>query len=289
MTVRWIRSGYDALGVAQIRDYVIQRSLPPGTSGFAWENIATLPATQDPVYSYTAATLYDSSASTKGALFFRVLARTANPLEFWKSPPVAGYSVDNLSPAATQFVAALALPDLSVKLTWKKNRLDPDVRHYAIYRSTTDGFIPAPNLQIGAPTDTTLIDRNPVLGARNYYRAVTFDIHGNASKPSSQIAVLLTGVKEQAESLPAEFALLQNYPNPFNPATTIRFALPKAVSVTLKIFDAHGREVATLMDKKLLPGFHQVIFDAHGLPSGVYFYQLRAGSFLQQKKLAVVK
>jgi hypothetical protein len=100
---------------------------------------------------------------------------------------------------------------------------------------------------------------------------------------------LMTDVEQLSNAVPTEYRLEQNYPNPFNPTTTIRFALPEQAVVTLKIFDILGREVATLMDEKLEAGVHKVVFDARGLPSGVYIYQLRAGSFVQQKKLALVK
>ena len=101
--------------------------------------------------------------------------------------------------------------------------------------------------------------------------------------------VLVTTVELDPTALPTEYRLEQNYPNPFNPTTTIQFALPKPSVVTLKLFNILGREVTTLVDEKLEAGLHKVVFDAQGLPSGVYIYQLRAGAFVQQKKLALVK
>lgn len=88
---------------------------------------------------------------------------------------------------------------------------------------------------------------------------------------------------------PAKFELMQNYPNPFNPTTTIRFSLPRREYVALKIFDVFGREVATLVDGELHPGEHSVVFDARGLTSDVYFYQLRAAGFIQTKKMLISK
>lgn len=88
---------------------------------------------------------------------------------------------------------------------------------------------------------------------------------------------------------PIEFKLEQNYPNPFNPTTTIHFSLPQSVHTTLKIYDVLGREVATLVNGKLAPGGHSIVFDAKGLPSGVYFYRLQAGNFVQQRKMILVK
>ena len=89
--------------------------------------------------------------------------------------------------------------------------------------------------------------------------------------------------------IPTAFSLGQNYPNPFNPATTIQFALPTASFTTLKIFNLQGQEVAALVNAAKNAGTHTVTWNAAGLPSGVYFYQLRAGSFSETKRLILQK
>ena len=88
---------------------------------------------------------------------------------------------------------------------------------------------------------------------------------------------------------PAEYLLLQNYPNPFNPTTTIRWQLPEAGFVTLKIYDVLGREVSTLVNEKLVAGKHETVFDASRFNSGVYFYQLQVGKFIQTRKMILLK
>ncbi len=101
---------------------------------------------------------------------------------------------------------------------------------------------------------------------------------------------LVTSVEQiPTEIIPKAFRLYQNYPNPFNPTTTIQFALPKRSSVTLKLYDILGKEVGTLVDEELLPGEYKVSFDAAGLASGVYFYQLEAEGFVQTKKLMLLR
>ncbi|RMD65750.1 T9SS C-terminal target domain-containing protein [Candidatus Parcubacteria bacterium] len=99
----------------------------------------------------------------------------------------------------------------------------------------------------------------------------------------------VSSVSAHDDLVPQRMRLFQNYPNPFNPATTIRFAIPKRSLVTLALFDPLGRKVATLVEEELQPGEYKVRFDANGLPSGVYFYQLHAAKFVATKKLVVLR
>jgi len=98
-------------------------------------------------------------------------------------------------------------------------------------------------------------------------------------------------------SIPDEFVLYQNYPNPFNPITKIKFTLPSPFEgegrgvrlVTLKVYDVLGREITTIINKELAPGSYEVEFNGNGLASGMYFYRLEAGSFVQTKKMVLAK
>jgi hypothetical protein len=92
-----------------------------------------------------------------------------------------------------------------------------------------------------------------------------------------------------ANLLPTNFTLNQNYPNPFNPSTTVSYALPSDVPVTLKVYNSIGQEVATLVDGLQPAGVHQAVWDAKGLPSGVYIYRLNAGTFVETKKMTLMK
>ena len=94
---------------------------------------------------------------------------------------------------------------------------------------------------------------------------------------------------EQTQETISEFSLEQNYPNPFNPSTNIRFRISDFVLVSLKIFDVLGNEVATLINEEKPEGSYEVEFRANGLSSGIYFYQLQAGSFINTKKMLLVK
>jgi photosystem II stability/assembly factor-like uncharacterized protein len=99
----------------------------------------------------------------------------------------------------------------------------------------------------------------------------------------------VTGVRDRGGQLPTTLALEQNYPNPFNPSTTIVFHLPERSFVSLKVFDVLGREVATLVSQELHAGDYPVTWKAAAFPSGVYFYQMRAGSFAETKKLVLLR
>jgi hypothetical protein len=91
------------------------------------------------------------------------------------------------------------------------------------------------------------------------------------------------------QNLPGDYGLAQNFPNPFNPTTTIVFQVPFRSYVSLKIFDCIGREIETLVDEELLAGSYARQWNPHNMSSGVYFYRLRSGPFVEMKKLILVK
>jgi hypothetical protein len=100
----------------------------------------------------------------------------------------------------------------------------------------------------------------------------------------------LTAVKSPFKSvLPVDYELLQNYPNPFNPATTIRYQIPKFSHVKLTVYDVLGHRVAMLVNEEKSPGEYSVSFNASSLASGIYFYRIKAGGFIQTKKLILLK
>jgi len=98
-----------------------------------------------------------------------------------------------------------------------------------------------------------------------------------------------TGVERIPDILPTKFLLEQNFPNPFNPVTHIVFMIPKPSHVILKVFDMLGREVVTLLDGEKQAGEYHILFDAEGLPTGVYMYRLEAGDYQETRKLILQK
>jgi hypothetical protein len=95
------------------------------------------------------------------------------------------------------------------------------------------------------------------------------------------------GVEDDA--LPAAFSLSQPYPNPFNAQTAIEYALPEQTAVSLDVFDIQGRRVARLKDGILPAGYHKAVWDAKDAPSGIYFVRLRAGGFVETRKMVLLK
>jgi hypothetical protein len=88
---------------------------------------------------------------------------------------------------------------------------------------------------------------------------------------------------------PTEYALLQNHPNPFNPSTKIKYFIPELSFVTIKVFDSLGKDVATLVNEEKPVGSYEIDFNAIGLTSGVYFYRLQAGNFVETKRMVLLK
>ena len=99
---------------------------------------------------------------------------------------------------------------------------------------------------------------------------------------------LITDVEDETV-VPVKFNLSQNYPNPFNPSTKINFSIPESGIVSLKIYDILGSEIAVIVNEQLSPGNYEVEFNAKNLSSGTYFYQLRAGNYLKNQKMILLK
>ncbi|MFH0736585.1 MAG: T9SS type A sorting domain-containing protein [bacterium] len=100
---------------------------------------------------------------------------------------------------------------------------------------------------------------------------------------------LLPKLSSTEEVIPTEFSLSQNYPNPFNPSTTIKFDIPKATRVSLKIYNVLGQEVKTLVNEIMEPGAYNFKWDAGHYASGMYIYKIEAGNFVQSKKMMLIK
>lgn len=111
----------------------------------------------------------------------------------------------------------------------------------------------------------------------------------SAMKGAMTLLKIPVGVEEEIGTVPTTFALYQNYPNPFNPTTNIKFSLPKTGNVKLVVYDAVGREVATLVNNTLVAGTHTIQFNANGLASGIYLCKIETRDFVKVNKMLLVK
>jgi hypothetical protein len=143
-------------------------------------------------------------------------------------------------------------------------------------------------------------DEGDSLGSRNEgltnlnIQALTLDNNGYVyagtgngvwRRPLSEV----TEVKKNLIEVPSSYILSQNYPNPFNPNTKIKYSIPQLSQVQIKVFDVLGNEIETLAKEEKSVGTYEITWNATNLPSGVYFYQLKAGSFIETKKMLLLK
>ena len=260
-----------------------------GGNHLAFEWIANQPAHRLAMYSYTAPTLYDFSAATDGKHYFIVSAHTNDPDVFFDSQIDSGYSVDNLVPVPPMNLAGTLDPNAAVvELHWNPNG-EEDLSHYLLYRSTTPNIDPDVVEPISKIEDTLFVDSDLPLSDVWYYTLVAEDIHNNRSDKSNEISFMIVGVEGETGAVPNSFKLSQNYPNPFNPETVIGYALPIRSDVKLTIYNLRGEEVALLVDGTVSAGNHRVSWDASGFASGIYFYKIQAGDFVQTRKMLLLK
>ena len=111
----------------------------------------------------------------------------------------------------------------------------------------------------------------------------------SATVSDRQHTSIMPMINSGRKGLPTEFALEQNYPNPFNPITEINFSIPIATDVKLEIYNVMGQKVATLVNDRLEAGYHTAAWDGGDVASGVYFYRLKADSFVQSRKMMLLK
>jgi hypothetical protein len=136
-----------------------------------------------------------------------------------------------------------------------------------------------------SPKEYSFTDNKPFGGSKFQYRLKQIDIDGQFEY-SDIVGVVV---------IPEKFALYQNYPNPFNPTTKIRYQIPllggdeRGGLVTLKVYDVLGNEVATLVNEEKPAGTYEITWYAANLPSGVYFYTINAGSFVETKKMILLR
>jgi len=209
-------------------------------------------------------------------------------LIYFDSPVDSGYSLDNLAPYAPLGLAVAYNTGGGTHLEWEE-QLEEDFQYFRIYRSESEEFIPNSGDLVESTNGTDWLD-TVEKGWKYYYKISAVDFSGNESDAAS--ATSTTG--DDTPQAPDAFALYQNVPNPFNPATTIRFDLPRAAHVKLSIFNVKGELVSTIADRQMSEGRKEFIWTAvdnrgRAVSSGIYFYRLVAGEFVQTKKMVLLR
>ena len=196
-------------------------------------------------------------------------------------------SLNSPLPIQISTMSATVLNPGSVELRWKTpseiQNLGFEVQKgkqpAGPYATLPNSFIAGNGTTI-VPHSYTFTDINVGAGTW-YYRLRQSDRDGTVH--------FTAPVSVNVEALPAGFSLNQNFPNPFNPATSIQFELVKPSFVSLKVYNTLGQAVTTLVNEETEAGVHTVRFDGSGMASGVYVYRLEAGSFVQTRKLTLLR
>ena len=259
----------------------------------AWEWIASVDAHYWEEYAYTCGTLQDFIEGVEdGMHYFVITANTAHPFTFWDSAPDSAWSVDNLSPCAPLGLAGeQSYAPEGLELTWAPNT-EADLGGYNIYRGNDPTFEPDPSYLMATTCETMTFDGDWSWDAGLCYKVAAVDIHGNESEYAVLCFEQVTG--DDPMPLPDVTFLAQNFPNPFNPVTTIAFGLKESGLVRLRIYDAAGRFVATLIEESRPAGTYAAVWNGKAqngsqAASGVYFYRLTAATFTETKKMILLK
>jgi PKD repeat protein len=164
---------------------------------------------------------------------------------------------------------------------WNKalTKEEIDLNRYNYLNGAENNLITYWNFNEGNGESITDISNNENTGKifdAKYYWGINYDELVGINK------------KETGFIIPEEFKLFQNYPNPFNPETIINYSIPHELHVSINVYDVVGNLIATILDENKSAGNHKIKFDANKITSGVYFYQIVAGSFIQTKKMILI-
>jgi hypothetical protein len=222
-----------------------------------------------------------------------------NATDKWKSAPF------NTNWTSSLFLSQDNVAIESVCLDFLRTEQAANPANYTLTTGAVDNYLHEAALANNPPSGTFYSPsgdsiRLQSLGVHEHWNNATEKKYSRNLNPATGTGIELVSLHPTiatsvapGTTVPSNFALRQNYPNPFNPTTTIMYELSVHGSVTLKIYDALGREIATLVNKEQTAGTYEVPFDARNITSGIYFYRLQirqpSGTFTETKKLVLLK
>lgn len=181
-----------------------------------------------------------------------------------------------------------------IQLQWPMNTED-DFSHYNAYKDSTAGFIPSSENKLLEVNNSYFEDHFPPIAAVYYYKVTAVDKQNNESLPSEDEVITITGIDEPIVNTISDYRLDQNYPNPFNGTTVIGYSLREAGYVKLTVYDIKGERITVLENGTKEAGYHEAVFNAEELASGIYVYRIemigndRIPKFSDMKKLILLK
>jgi hypothetical protein len=256
----------------------------PATPTYTWEFVATVNANLSAQYSYVAPTTVDSTGEGAAVTAFMIQALGAGG-QHWESPPMAGYSVDNVAPATpTAFTGEYAAG--TAYLHWSPNS-EGDLAGYRLYRGLDISFVPGPGNLVAALPDTGYTD---VAGGLYVYKLAAVDRHDNESPFATVTPSGPVGVPPGATS--RELAFEPPSPNPARAFTTLQYTLPSAAAIRLVIYDVAGRMVREISRGVRAAGVHAERWDlresdGRAVSAGLYFATIEVEGRTMVRRVAV--
>ncbi len=228
-----------------------------------------------------------------GVTGMRILVASTNFANSTNPAVNPDFSMTNLIPMSYLAVGSLTFEDDPGNIFW---RISWGGASYTgstlgLTVNDADGDFGPPFAGALPSTDTQALLFQGAADALSTNNAADYALTGGAAVFTNNAGESSTVVSVEAigGEIPLEYELQQNYPNPFNPSTIIEFSVPRSNYVTLKVYDTLGEEVATLVSENLTAERYNVQWSASRFASGVYFYRLQAGEFVQTKKLLLLK
>jgi len=280
-------------------DQTDDRHIYPGHAAYKisrWERLSEMP---------NQVRLNRKTDDVYGSVYFSAKQIRANPLGFRDSLRFDLYRTQALIPQMSwldsippnQPINLTAHDvDAGTLLQWDEasSAFDGDTaRHYVIYRIEEDDTLdlsdPENILEIISPDELEYLDSRGEEYLSYTYLVTSLDRLANESDASNAVDLIFTAIEDPLAINPSEFKLNQNYPNPFNPSTVITWQLEISADVELTVYNLLGEKVTTLVSEKQQAGHHQIEWDASGYATGVYFYQLRTNSYVDIKKMILVR